>query len=134
MFTQVLKREQSLESKGGVDIRNGKRKMEGKEKKKGKKRRRKEGRLEICRQAGRKEDRNKRHALEEWCGVFPFLGFLESSPGSPLRAFASSQSLEPACLFCSQGGPTQWAAAEPSAARAVAAPAPGFVYKLGSAC
>lgn len=43
MFTQVLKREQSLGSKGGVDIRNGKRKMEGKEKKKGKKRRRKEG-------------------------------------------------------------------------------------------
>ena len=42
MFTQVLKREQSLGSKGGVDIRNGKRKMEGKEKKKGKKRR-KEG-------------------------------------------------------------------------------------------
>lgn len=64
----------------------------------------------------------------------PFLGLLTFSPGPQLGASASPQSLEPACLFCFQGGPTQWAAAEPSAARAVAAPAPGFVYKLGAPC
>lgn len=90
--------------------------------------------METSWHAGREEDINKKHALEEQSEVFPFLGFLASSPGPLLGAFASSWSLEPACLFSSQGGPTQWAAAEPSAARAVAAPAPGFVYKLGSAC
>lgn len=51
MFIQVLRKEQSLESKGGVEIRKGRRKMGGKEKKKGKKRRREE-RRKGWRQAG----------------------------------------------------------------------------------
>ena len=87
--------------------------------------------MEAGKQGGKK---TWRHALEERREVSPFLGLLAFSPGPLLGASASPQNLEPACLFCSQGGSTQWAAAEPSAARAVAAPAPGFVYKLGSAC
>lgn len=37
MFIQVLRREQPLESKGGLEIRNGRKKMGGKEKRKGRK-------------------------------------------------------------------------------------------------